>query len=86
MQKFNHIISAEVGVRKSTGMIQHSINLVSGYATDGYGFIGLKGMGMVSGNFGLDVGIYSSFSLDKKKFPYRYDTYIVFSPILRINY
>lgn len=86
MQKFNHIISAEVGIRKSTGLIQHSINLVSGYATDGYGFLGLKGMGMVSGNFGLDVGLYHSFSLDKKKFPYRYDTYIVFSPILRINY
>ncbi len=86
MQKFNHIISAEVGVRKSAGLIQHSINLVSGYATDGYGFVGLKAMGMVSGNFGLDVSIFSSFSVNKTKFPYRYDTYIVFSPILRINY
>lgn len=86
MQKFNHIVSAEVGVRKSAGLIQHSINLAAGYATDGYGFVGLKAFAMLSGNFGFDASVFSSFSVNKTKFPYRYDTYIVFSPILRINY
>lgn len=86
MQKFNHIISAEVGVRKSAGLIQHSVNIAAGYASDGYGFVGLKTFAMLSGNFGFDASIFSSFSVNRTKFPYRYDTYIVFSPILRINY
>ncbi|KAB2909250.1 MAG: hypothetical protein LC102_00660 [Ignavibacteriales bacterium] len=86
MQKFNHIISLEVGLRKNAGLVQHAFDLAFGYGTDGYGYYGLKGFAMITGNFGLDVGVYNSFGLDKKKYPYRYDTYIVFSPILRINY
>jgi hypothetical protein len=86
MRKFNHILALDVGVRKSGGLLQHSINLISAYTTDGYGFVGMKAMAMVSGNFGFDVGIYSSFNVNKTSYPYRYDVYVVFSPILRINY
>ncbi|MBE2281079.1 MAG: hypothetical protein IAE91_11860 [Ignavibacteriaceae bacterium] len=85
-KKFNHILSVDVGIAKNSGLIQHNVAMVFGYGSDGYGFFGARGMAMLSGNFGFDVRVYVSAGLNEKKFPYRYDTYLVFSPILRINY
>lgn len=86
IQKFNNFVTLEVGLRNSGGLIQHNINLLAGYSSDGYGFMGLKAMAMLSGTFGLDVRVYSAMSVNKTKYPYKYDSYIVFSPIIRINY
>ncbi|MDP3830781.1 MAG: hypothetical protein Q8Q47_05900, partial [Ignavibacteriaceae bacterium] len=69
------------------GLIQHSINFVFGHSVEGFGYYGLKTKVMLSDTFGFDVRFYSAYNSDLSKFPvWREESYIVFSPVLRINY
>lgn len=85
-QKYIHNVFAEVGVSRTGGLIQHDISLMVNGNTDGYGAVGVKAQFMLSDQFGVDFRIMKGFGLDAKKQPYRSDSYVVFSPILRINY
>ncbi len=86
IQKYVHNVFAEVGVSRRGGLIQHNISLIVSGNTDGFGVLGVKAQYMLSDQFGLDFRVMKGFGLDAKKQPYRTDSYIVFSPILRINY
>ena len=84
--KFTHNVFLELGLSRTGGLIQHDVSTLLTYNTNGFGVIGIKGQVMLSDQFGFDVRVMKSFGLDKYKEPWRTDSYIVFSPILRINY
>lgn len=84
--KFTHNVFINMGVTRSGGLIQHHIWTTFTYNTVGFGVIGVGGQVMLGEQFGVDLRVMKSFGLNQKKEPWRPDTYIVFSPILRINY
>ena len=85
-EKFNHNVFVNMGVSRSGGLIQHHVWMMLSYNTLGYGVIGAGGQIMLGEQFGVDLRVMKAFGLDMKKETWRPDTYIVFSPILRINY
>lgn len=84
--KFEHNIFVEAGVVRTGGLIQHNVNLMLSYTTEGFGAFGAKAQVMLSDQIGFDLRVMKGFGLDEKKMPWRTDSYIVFSPIFRINY
>jgi uncharacterized protein YutD len=85
-EKFNHNVFFNAGVSRSGGLIQHHVWITVAYNTLGFGAVGAAGQIMLGEQFGVDLRVMKTFGLDMKKNTWRPDTYIVFSPILRINY
>lgn len=85
---FKHVFNAEVGLKSYTGLIKHQFALTANYnMVENYGYAGLKANFLLSNSIGLDFKFYKSFNISQSGLPfYRDDTYIVFSPIIRINY
>ena len=88
LKRFNNLVNLEFGVSKIGGLLQHELHLMVGISPDQYGFYGAKIKFMISDTFGIDVRFAKSFGLETAKYyqPWRDDAYIVFSPVLRINY
>lgn len=87
IEKLDYMLFVDGGIARTGGLIQHRFHLTLGYSTAGYAVVGIKSQTMLSGNFGFDIRVMSALGQDKKSFPtWRKDAYIVFSPILRINY
>lgn len=85
--KFNHHVYLDLGAVRTGGLIQHSTNFIISHNLKDGGYFGLKTQVMLSENFGFDVRIFSMYGTEKKKMaPWREDSYLVFSPIIRINY
>ncbi|MEN8193542.1 MAG: hypothetical protein ABFS12_12045, partial [Bacteroidota bacterium] len=88
LRRFNNTVNFEFGVSKVGGLLQHQLLLFAGISPDKYGFYGAKIKFMISDTFGIDVRFSQAFGLETAKYwqPWRDDSYIVFSPVLRINY
>lgn len=86
IDKYRHNVFFNVGVSRTGGLIQHNVSLQVSYDTEGYGSFGIFSKVMLSDQFGFDTRIMQGFGADNKTKRWRPDTYIVFSPILRINY
>jgi len=85
--KFSHFLFVDLGVSRTGGLIQHNLNTLIGYNLQGgFGYFGANLKVMLSDTFGMDIRYMNTFGLDKKKEPWRYDSFLVFSPVLRINY
>ncbi len=84
--KFTHFFNVDVGLSKRGGLLQHETNLTVSYGSEGYGYVGVDVNFMINDTFGFIAGFYSGFSLNQTKFPYKTDKYLVFSPVIRINY
>jgi len=86
--KFAHFAFLDFGVSRTGGLVQHNINTLIGYnVQDGFGYFGVKMKLMLTDTFGMDIRYFNTYGVDKKKYaPWRYDSFLVFSPILRINY
>ncbi len=84
--KFTHFIQADIGLTKRGGLLQHESKLVFSYGSEGFGYFGFDITFMLDDTFGLTASYYSALSLNKNKYPYRADKYLVFSPIIKINY
>ncbi len=87
INSFSHFVNVKFGVEHYGGLIQHHLIFNIGYnVTDGYGVAGVDVQAMLSDTFGFRV-VYNTFlGLDTDKIPYRTDSQIVFTPIIRINY
>jgi hypothetical protein len=85
-KKFSQNLFLDMGVNRTGGLIQHHVWLMFGYNSLGSGVIGSGAQVMLGEQFGVDIRVMKSFGIDQKKDPWKPDTYIVFSPILRINY
>ncbi len=86
LNKFVHYVTGGVGIEKFGGLIQYDVDFNFGYSLQGYALGGVKASFMLSDNFGLDLRYYQALGFDKAKIPWRTDTYMVFSPIIKINY
>jgi hypothetical protein len=85
--RFEHYAFGEIGVSKTGGLLQHDINIRLGYNfMKEYYMITTVLKFMLSDTFGLDIRYTTSFDLNPNTTPWRNDSYLVFSPILRINY
>jgi len=86
--KFSHFAFVDFGVARNGGLVQHHLNTMIGYNVQGgFGYFGVKMKVMLSDTFGMDIRYFNTYGVDKKKYdPWRYDSFLVFSPILRINY
>ncbi len=83
---FVHFVNVKVGVEHYGGLIQHKILFKLGYSSEGFGVGGVDIKVMLSDTFGFKVTYNTFFNLDTQKYPYRTDSQMVFSPIIRINY
>jgi hypothetical protein len=82
----NVLASFECGIGENGGLLQYDIRTAVHYSlTDGYGFFVVKPVLMLSNNFGFSVSYFKAFRSDNLP-PWHYDNYIVFAPIIRINY
>jgi len=84
--RFNHFINTSIGVMKNGDVIQHKIDLFFGYNPESYGYYGFAISVMLSNTFGFDIKMSNSFGLTNVNYLWRMDSYLVFSPIIRINY
>ena len=71
---------------KNGDVIQHKIDLFFGYNPESYGYYGFAISVMLSNTFGFDIKMSNSFGLTNVNYLWRMDSYLVFSPIIRINY
>ncbi len=86
MDRFNHFINGSIGVTKMGGLVQHKIDIFIGYNPENYGYYGFTINMMLSDTFGFDIRMSNAFGMDNVKYPWRMDSYLVFSPVFRINY
>jgi len=86
--KFKHFVNFNVGIVNDGGLIQHDIKVLGGYnVIDGWGYYGAAVKAMVSSTFGFEVKVMNNFGIGTKTYDARWrGDYIVFSPILKINY
>ncbi|MFA6977794.1 MAG: hypothetical protein WC209_00610 [Ignavibacteriaceae bacterium] len=86
--KFSHFAFVDFGVERTGGLIQHNLHTLIGYNVQGgFGYFGVKMKVMLNDTFGMDIRYFNTYGVDKKKYdPWRYDSFLVFSPIIRINY
>lgn len=84
--KFTHFIQTDVGLTKRGGLLQHESKLIFSYGSEGFGYFGFDVTFMLDDTFGLSAAYFSGFSVNQTKYPYRTDKYLVFSPIIKINY
>ncbi|GJQ63810.1 MAG: hypothetical protein SCALA702_28630 [Melioribacteraceae bacterium] len=84
--KFN--LFTEASLIKSNGMLKHNLTLQINYDfSDNYGYFGFKSRVMLSKVFGFEFKYYKGYNNNTQAIPYyRLDNYLVFSPIIRINY
>lgn len=88
LDKFVHYGNFNIGIRNDGGLIQHDINLIYGYnAIIEYHYYGVELKAMISNTFGFEIKVMNNSGIKENSFDgaWRGD-YIVFSPILRINY
>lgn len=78
----------ESGLDGTGGLLNHSVNLHYNYNfTEKSGYFGVKLFFMLSNTIGFDFRYFTSYRFTKSGLPfYRNDNYIVFSPVIRINY
>ena len=86
MKRFNHFINTSIGVMKNGGIVQHKVDVFFGFNPEKYGYYGININMMLSNTFGFDIRMSNSFGLTNVNYPWRMESYLVFSPIFRINY
>lgn len=88
LQKFRPFVYFDAGISRTGGLIQHKIQTFFAADVDmGAFLVGLKSQVTLSDNFGFDVRLINSFGVSKSKLPkWANDSFIVFSPIFKINY
>ncbi len=83
---FQHYGYIKFGVENNGGLIQHDINVLVGMnSLDTYLYSGLDAKFMISNTFGFHVKALSAFGVPDYR-TWRNSSYVVFSPVLRINY
>ncbi len=82
----NVLALLELGVADDGGVVQYDIRTGIHYSlTDGYGFFVVKPTVMVSNIIGVEVQYFKAFRAGRLP-SWHYDNYLVFAPVLRINF
>ncbi len=86
-KKLDNHIFGQIGIYRTGGLIQHHVTSTFGYNTSRKIFsVGLNLNFMLSNTFGFDIRYVNSNSTENRNTPWLSDSYLVFSPIFRINY
>jgi len=85
---FEHVLTVMGGISANNSLLVHDISLMLSYnVVKSFAYIGIKTHFMLNNQIGLDFEYMTSFLSGKGGLPfYKKDTYIVFSPIIKINY
>jgi len=85
-KKDNIIPYVEAGISQDGDLLHYSIGgELNVNVSEGYGFFVFKSFLVLSNTIGIDFRYFKA--LDSSKLtPWQYDNYVVFSPIIRINY
>jgi len=82
----NVLASLELGIGETGGLLQYDIKTAVHFSvTDGYGFLLVKPVVMISNVFGIEVSYFMALRSSKLP-PWHYDKYFVFTPVVRINF
>jgi len=86
--KFKNNLLAEVSLAGEGGLLAHNLTTLFSYDyTESYGFLGFKMFFMLNNTIGFDFRYFTSYRFSTKPLPfYRSSSYLVFSPVIRINY
>jgi len=86
--KFKNNLLAEVFISGEGGLLAHNLSTLFSYDyTESYGFMGFKMFFMLNNTIGFDFRYFTSYRFTTKPLPYyRTNSYLVFSPVIRINY
>lgn len=85
---FEHMIALEAGMSEYAGLLSHDLSVQINYnVVKSYGYIGFKAHFLLSNVIGLDFKFFTSLGIISSDLPfYKKGNYIVFSPIIKINY
>ena len=85
---FRYSINSEIGLHNVGGLLSHNVGVLMNYnLSEETGYLGLKTSLMVSNTFGVEFKIMTPIRMSSVAAPaYRPDTYLIFSPMIRINY
>lgn len=87
VDRFERLATANFGFSQNGGLIQYEISTNLGYNFDRKDVLTGAGMKfMLSNTLGFDIRYVYSLNFKDKTQPWRNNSYLVFSPILRINY
>jgi hypothetical protein len=82
----NLLASLECGIAEDGGVLQYDIKTSIHFSlTDGYGYLMVKPVLMISNILGIEVTYFKSIRASRLPV-WHYDSYLVFAPILRINF
>ncbi len=86
--KFKNNLLAEAFISGEGGLLAHNLSTLFSYDyTESYGYVGFKMFFMLNNTIGLDFRYFTSYRFSTKPLPfYRTNSYLVFSPVIRINY
>lgn len=86
--KFKNNILAEAFISGEGGLLAHNLSTLFSYDyTESYGYLGFKMFFMLNNTIGFDFRYFTSYRFSTKPLPfYRSSSYLVFSPVIRINY
>ncbi len=85
---FEHTLTLEAGMSEYAGLLSHDLSIQFNYnVVKSFGYVGFKAHFLLSNTIGLDFKFFTSLGLISSDLPfYKIDNYIVFSPIIKINY
>ena len=85
---FRYAITTEAGLSNVGGLLSHNVGVLFNYSlSEKTVYLGLKTGVMISNSVGFDFKVMTPIQVGGSLQPtYRSDTYLVFSPIIRINY
>ena len=84
---FQHFGFCELGIENQGNLLQYSISCLWGSDIEyKYNYFGFETRIMLSNTLGFDFKTMFSPDVNLKNMPYREQSYVVFSPIIRINY
>jgi len=86
--RFKKNIVGEVFFTGEAGLLNHYVSLITVHnMTDSYGLIGTRMFFMLTNTLGFDFRFFTSYKFTSAALPfYRNSSYLVFSPVIRINY
>ncbi len=85
---FEHIITAQAGISANNSLLVHDISLFLSFnVVKTITYVGIKTHFMLNNQIGLDFEYMTTLGIASSTLPfYKRDSYIVFSPIIKINY
>ncbi len=85
--KFKFNLNLEASLSNASGLLHYKTGVLWNINfSDAYSYLGVKALLMLNNTFGFDFKFFTGFSFSGHLPYYRQSAYLIFSPIIRINY